>query len=118
MRFKSGLAETTTAPEFVPDSLAMLNMLSKIDLSTVPESGGIFAGAIGIFSYGGISFGVGRRTLEVARELVETGNIQKLLLYFRLMNFIHHYLEGAPQWFNVGHGDFFVARRHQLGTGL
>ena len=55
---------------------------------------GTTTGAIGIFSYGGLSFGLGRRVLEVARGLAESGQMKELLLYHRLMNFIHHFLEG------------------------
>jgi hypothetical protein len=94
IRFERGLAQTTTAPEFVPDTISLIRFLSEIDPRSVPESGGILAGAIGIFSYGGVSFGLGRRVLDVARELADAGNVHALLLYYRLMSFIHHFLAG------------------------
>jgi hypothetical protein len=94
IRFERALAQTTTAPEFVPDTISTLRMLSRIDPRSVPESGGILAGAIGIFSFGGLSFGLGRRVLEVASRLAEAGNVRELRLYHRLMHFIHCFLVG------------------------
>jgi class 3 adenylate cyclase/tetratricopeptide (TPR) repeat protein len=94
IRFERSLAQTTTAPEFVPDAISTLRALVRVDPRTVPESGGVLAGAVGIFSYGGVSFGFGRRVLDVAQRLADAGNVDGLLLYYRLMHFIHHFLAG------------------------
>jgi hypothetical protein len=94
VRFRRGLAQTTTAPEFVFDTLATLRLLDRVDPHSIPEAGGIYAGAVGIFSYGGVSFALGSRMLERAREVVEGGDVRELRLYYRLMNWIHHYLAG------------------------
>jgi hypothetical protein len=37
---------------------------------------------------------MGRRVLEVAREVAEAGHVHELLLYYRLMHFTHHFLQG------------------------
>jgi hypothetical protein len=94
LRFRRGLAQTTTAPEFVFDTLATLRLLDRVDPHSIPDAGGIYAGAIGIFSYGGVSFALGRRVLARAREVVEGGDVRELRLYYQLMKWIHHYLEG------------------------
>ena len=54
----------------------------------------MYAGVVAIFSYGGISFGVGRRFLDIASELVELGNVEERLLYFQTLRFLHHLLAG------------------------
>jgi hypothetical protein len=41
-----------------------------------------------------VSFGLGQRVLEIARSLADAGNVRDLLLYYRLMHFIHHFLAG------------------------
>jgi class 3 adenylate cyclase/tetratricopeptide (TPR) repeat protein len=93
--FRRGLAQTTAAPtRFVYDSMATLRALSKVDPMTVAESGGMYSGAVGIFSYGGVSFPLGHRFLELAREVIDAGGSPELRLYFRFLNFLHHFLAG------------------------
>jgi tetratricopeptide (TPR) repeat protein len=93
--FRRGLAQTTAAPtRFVYDSMATLRALSKIDPMTVAESGGMYSGAVGIFSYGGVSFALGQRFLELAGEVIDAGGSPDLRLYFRFLNFLHHFLAG------------------------
>jgi class 3 adenylate cyclase/predicted ATPase len=93
--FRRGLAQTTAAPtRFVYDSMAMIRALSKVDPMTVAESGGMYSGAVGIFSYGGVSFALGHRFLELARQVIEAGGSPELRLYFRFLNFLHHFLAG------------------------
>jgi class 3 adenylate cyclase/tetratricopeptide (TPR) repeat protein/ABC-type cobalamin/Fe3+-siderophores transport system ATPase subunit len=93
--FRRGLAQTTAAPtRFVYDSMAMIRALSKVDPMTVAESGGMYSGAVGIFSYGGVSFALGHRFLELARQVIDAGGSPELRLYFRFLNFLHHFLVG------------------------
>jgi hypothetical protein len=96
IRFRRGLAQTTTAPGpvILADTVATLRRLERVDPASVPEAGGIYSGAIAIFSYGGVSFELGRRILERAREVVEGGSARETMLYYRLMRWIHHYLAG------------------------
>ena len=94
IRFRRGLAQTTTAPEFVFDTLATMRLLDRVDPASIPDAGAVYAGAIGIFSYGGVSFARARRVLARARAVVEGGDVQELRLYYLLMSWIHHYLEG------------------------
>ena len=87
-------AQTTTSPmRFVFDNVGALARLDRIEARTIPGAGGIYAGAIGIFSYSGVSFAIGRRCLARARRLVRSHDVGELLVY-RAMNFVHHMLAG------------------------
>ncbi|MCZ6690590.1 MAG: DUF1570 domain-containing protein [Planctomycetota bacterium] len=51
--------------------------------------------------------------------LFDTGNQERNLttLYHEAFHqYLHYYLERAPQWFNEGHGDFFGACRKKQGA--
>src|SRR5690606_31279148 len=65
----------------------------QIDSASVPGAGGMYAGAVGIFSYGGVSFALGRRCLERARPLVRGDDVPEQLV-FRMMNHLHTVLNG------------------------
>ena len=87
-------AQTYVSPaRFVLDSLDTLARLDRVDPRTVPRSGGFYAGTVGIFSYGGISFGVSRRFLEKAARWVRHDDPEDWL-FFRMMNHLHHFLAG------------------------
>ena len=93
--FRRAMAESTSAPtRFLVDSMALIKRFSLVDPYTVPETAAIYAGFISIFSYGGLSFSVGRRFLELAEELAEGGAIDKRILYYQTLRFLHHLLEG------------------------
>jgi len=93
--FRRAMAQSTSAPtRFLVDSMALLRRVSAVDPHTVPESAAMYAGVVAIFSYGGISFGVGRRFLDIASELVERGAVEERILYFQTLRFLHHLLAG------------------------
>lgn len=94
IRFRRGLSQTTSSPEFAFDTIATLRRLARVDPNSIPEAGGIYAGAIGVFSYGGVSFDLGRRILERADAVVESGGVRELYLYYRLMKYLHFHLAG------------------------
>lgn len=94
IRFRRALSQSTTSPEFVFDTMARLRRVMRVDPSTIPEAAGIYAGALAIFSYGGVSLSIGRRLLDRTLEIVDGGNTSELMLYCRLMCWIHHYLDG------------------------
>jgi class 3 adenylate cyclase/tetratricopeptide (TPR) repeat protein len=94
LMFNRARAETTASPErFLYDSMETLSTVLSVDPRSVPRSGGTFAGVVGIFSFGGISFRIGRRFLQMAREVVHEDDLEELLTY-RLMSCLHHLLEG------------------------
>jgi hypothetical protein len=68
--------------------------VARVDPRSVPESAALYAGAVGPFSFGGLSFALGRRFLAEARTLAADGLVSNLVLYYRLVGFLHHLLEG------------------------
>jgi class 3 adenylate cyclase/predicted ATPase len=93
--FQRGQSQVTAAPmRMVFDSLATLRRLSKVDARSVPGAGAMYAGAVAIFSYGGVSFGIGRRFLELARQVIDPESDPGSWLFFRFVNFVHHFLAG------------------------
>jgi class 3 adenylate cyclase/tetratricopeptide (TPR) repeat protein len=94
LMFNRARAETTASPErFLYDSMETLSRVLSVDPGSVPRSGGTIAGVVGIFSFGGISFRIGRRFLRMARAVVHENDLEELLTY-RLMSCLHHLLEG------------------------
>ncbi len=92
--YQRAQTQTTASPtRFVFDSVATLARLGRIDPSTVPGAGGMYAGAVGIFSYGGVSFGLGRRFLARARQLVRPDDVPDRV-HYQMMNQLHHVLAG------------------------
>lgn len=93
--FRRGLAQTTADPKrFVFDNIACMHELSKIDPKTHPDAAAIYSGAIGFFSYGGVSFGLGERFLKLASDLFESGAHRDMYCYFQVVSFVHHFLRG------------------------
>jgi class 3 adenylate cyclase len=92
--FLRAISQTTSSPtRFVFDSLATLRRISRVEPRSIPEAGGKFAGAAGIFSYSGLSFDVSRRFLDYARSLIESEDAPDAL-YYRVMRFAHCFLHG------------------------
>ncbi len=87
-------AQTTASPaRFLFDSTDTLARLERVDAASVPGAARIFAGAVGIFSYGGLSFDVGRRFLELSRRALDASDVRQVAM-FRCMDFVHHLLAG------------------------
>jgi tetratricopeptide (TPR) repeat protein len=90
-----GLAQGTSDPtRFLFDNTAMLRRIVRADARSIPGAGRSYAGGVGIFSYGGISFGIGRRFLEQAERLLEGRSDDPDYLYYRALAYIHHFLAG------------------------
>jgi hypothetical protein len=93
--FQRALAETTADPtRFLFDSMATLRRIVRLDARSIPSAGRNYAGCVGIFSYTGVSFGLGRRFLALAESLLEGHPDAPGYLYYRAMRFIHHFLAG------------------------
>ena len=67
--------------------------LRRIDPATVPGAGMMYAGTVGIFAYGGLSFDVARRFLAVANRYAEPTNLTEVFLV-RMMSFTYHFCAG------------------------
>jgi class 3 adenylate cyclase/tetratricopeptide (TPR) repeat protein len=93
--FRRALAQTTSDPtRFLFDSMATLRRIVRLDARSVPSAGRNYAGCVGIFSYTGVSFALGRRFLALAEPLLEGRPEAPDYLYYRCMRFIHHFLAG------------------------
>ncbi len=93
--FRRAQAETTASPtRFLVDSLGAIHRLQDFDLHSVERSGVYFSSAVGIFSFGGLSFRVSERLLDTSRDLVQPGDPREQLLY-RLWSYLHHLLAGS-----------------------
>ncbi len=109
--YERAQTQTTASPtRFVFDSVATLARLGRVDPTTVPGAGGMYAGAVGIFSYGGVSFALSRRFLARARRLVRPDDIPDRVAY-QMMSQLHHVLAG--DW-----SDAHVASDELLEDGL
>jgi class 3 adenylate cyclase len=93
--FQRALAQTIASPtRFLFDSLATMRRIVRVDARSIPSAGRSYAGAVGIFSYGGVSFGIGRRFLAEAERLLGGRTDAPDYLYCRAVGFIHHFLAG------------------------
>jgi class 3 adenylate cyclase/tetratricopeptide (TPR) repeat protein len=84
---------TADAARFLTDTMDGVRMLAKLDAASFKRSGTIAAGAVGLFSIGGFSFGIAERFLSITRDLVREDDAQDLLLY-SLVRFAHKFLLG------------------------
>jgi class 3 adenylate cyclase/tetratricopeptide (TPR) repeat protein len=93
--FKRAIAQSSSAPTaFLVDCMALLRRLRAVDPYTVPESAAMYAGVVAIFSYGGLSFSLGARFLEMAHDLARGGAVDERVLYYRTLGYFHHILVG------------------------
>jgi class 3 adenylate cyclase/predicted ATPase len=94
LMFDRARTQTTADPaRFLLQGFATLRKLRRIDPATVPGAGMMYAGTVGIFSFGGVSFDVARRFLEVANRYADPAN-QVEMFFCRMMTFTHHFLSG------------------------
>jgi class 3 adenylate cyclase/tetratricopeptide (TPR) repeat protein len=111
LMFQRALAQTTSDPtRFLFDSVATMRRIVQVDERTIPSAGRNYAGAVGIFSYGGISFGIGRRFLDRAGQLLEGDPDAPDYLYYRAVGYIHHFLAG--DWSEAREVPDEVVERH------
>jgi hypothetical protein len=93
--FRRAMAQSTTNPtRFFVDSTQIIRTVSNYDPLSVPEAAAIYSGVIAIFAFGGLSFEISRRFLEVADDLARSGAVDERFLYYRTLGFLHHLLVG------------------------
>jgi tetratricopeptide (TPR) repeat protein len=94
LMFNRARAQTTADPaRFVLNGLETLRKLRGSNPATVPGAASIYAGMVGLFSFGGISFDVGRRFLAVAERYIEPYPGPESF-FWRVMTFTHTFLAG------------------------
>lgn len=94
LMFNRARAQTTADPaRFVLNGLETLRRLRRIDPSTVPGAGAMYAGTVGLFSFGGISFAVAQRFLAVGERYVDRDSVPEVF-FWHIMSFAHHFISG------------------------
>ncbi len=94
LMFDRARTQTTADPaRFLLQGLAALGKLRRIDPATVPNAGMMYAGTVGIFAYGGLSFDVARRFLEVANRYADPASPTEVFLV-RMMSFTYAFCYG------------------------
>jgi class 3 adenylate cyclase len=90
-------AETTAEPiRFLFDTLETHREIASVDPKSVEEIGGLYAGLIGILSWGGLSFGLGERALRLAERYADPSSVsERVMLEF--MAYVHRLLRGDWQ---------------------
>jgi class 3 adenylate cyclase/tetratricopeptide (TPR) repeat protein len=87
-------AQTTSAMgRYLFDWMDGLRRLDSVDPRSLPLAGGQYASTVGIFSFGGVSFAVSERFLDLAREIVNPDDPTDQMI-FGFMNSFHHFLAG------------------------
>jgi len=87
-------AQTYVSPErFLFDRMETLARLDRVDAATVPGSGGIYAGTVGIFTFGGLAPRLSPRFLARAEPLVSPEDVGERLL-FEMMRHMHGFFAG------------------------
>jgi tetratricopeptide (TPR) repeat protein len=94
LRYARAEATVTAEPtQHVLNGLGTLARLQRLEPQSVPRSGRMYAGAVGLFAYGGISFPVSRRLSAVAREVAARQG-EDDQLYEHVMRFASTVFEG------------------------
>jgi hypothetical protein len=72
-----------------------LRTASPLDPSTVPDSGALYFFGLSIFTWGGVSFGLGGRFVERSRRAAERSGSHELAVYVRFMDFVQGFVVGS-----------------------
>jgi tetratricopeptide (TPR) repeat protein len=95
LTYERGMCEVTAdATRFLFDSIEGLARLSRIDLASVPHAGLIYSAGSVIFSFGGTSFALAGRVLDVARPAVHEDDVPELFIY-QASGFVRDFFAGA-----------------------
>ncbi len=95
IRNARAFAQATSDPQrFFIESIGGLRRLNRTDASAVPGACGIYAAGAAMFAFSGVSFDIGRRFLDVARERIAPQQAGRDLFVCQAMEFIHRYLQG------------------------
>ncbi|MCC6764533.1 MAG: AAA family ATPase [Deltaproteobacteria bacterium] len=94
LMFDRARTQTTADPaRFLLQGIATIGRMRRIDPVTVPNAAMVYAGMVGIFAYGGLSFDVARRFLDVADRYADPANPNELFLV-RMMRFTYAFCCG------------------------
>jgi tetratricopeptide (TPR) repeat protein len=78
---------------FLVESLYLQKIISAFDLKKLQNGAALFAGVSALFSFGGISFKLSRKILDVIRDNVQKGDVRDFTM-FELCETFYDYLKG------------------------
>jgi hypothetical protein len=94
IRYNRARAQVTSDPQrMFFDTIGTIRRMNQIDTTGIDDACSMYAGAALLFSFSGVSFGISRRILSVAKRMIRSGNTKDLFAC-REMEFLHHYLVG------------------------
>ena len=94
IRYNRARAQVMSDPQrMFFDTIGTIRRMNQIDTTGIDDACGMYAGAALLFSFSGVSFGISRRILDVAKGMIRQEN-SKDLFVCREMEFLHHQLEG------------------------
>ncbi|MBW2282690.1 MAG: hypothetical protein JRG82_18285, partial [Deltaproteobacteria bacterium] len=94
MHRRSEVESTAEPTRFLFDSVATIRRVLQFDPAGLAQADGLLAGGVGIFSFGGVSFSIGQRFLDVARRAAEANAGHEPDVLFRFMAYLHYFLSG------------------------
>ncbi len=98
---------------FVVESLYLHKIISAFDLRKLQNGAALFAGVSALFSFGGISFKLSRKILDVIRDKVEKGDVRDYTI-FELCETVYNFLKG--NWEELrDYDDDLVDRNCKIG---
>jgi tetratricopeptide (TPR) repeat protein len=98
---------------FLVESLYLHKIISAFDLQKLQNGAALFAGVSALFSFGGISFKLSRKILDVIRDKVEKGDIRDYTI-FELCETFYNFLKG--NWEELrDYDDDLVDRNCKIG---
>jgi len=78
----------------VPEAFNFYQTLTDFNLTRIEMGSGMFSGASVLFSFGGVSFTLSKRVLEVIKDKVDNSDF-KSVVYYEFAEIIHHFLAGS-----------------------
>jgi tetratricopeptide (TPR) repeat protein len=98
---------------FLVESLYLHKIISAFDLQKLQNGGALFAGVSALFSFGGISFKLSRKILDIIRDRVEKGDVRDYAI-FELCETFYNFLKG--NWEELrDYDDDLVDRNCKIG---
>lgn len=115
------------ATRFFMESVGMLTLLIKFDVSKIENGASIFTSCSALFSYTGISFKISRKILDYIKDYIDKKDIKCSLVYNHIQ-LLHNFYAGTwPGEFECDEnlidkglnvGEFFYTLVYTLVSGL
>jgi class 3 adenylate cyclase/tetratricopeptide (TPR) repeat protein len=98
---------------FFIESLYFYRRFTKFDFKQFPTGPGMFISASSMFTFTGLSFGLGRRILTVAQVRLDGENARQMITHDLLLTTLNYF---AGNWKEIyGHDDDLIKRNLAIG---